>query len=265
MATTRIGLCEDDSDLRSVLLRALRAEGYDVRATLTGHEAVEAFSTTPPDLLVLDVGLPDADGRDVCQALRGHGVTAPVIFLTARDALPDRLAGFRAGGDDYLTKPFALAELIVRVQALLRRGGAATGGAGASGAGSSPGGAGATGRAGGAGASGAAGAAERADGSAAEESRAANAVWLDPAAHAARVGARTAQLTPTEFRLLAALVARQGEVLRRRELVAAAWPDGAIVHENTLDAYAGRLRRKLGAIEAPQRIDTVRGVGYVLR
>ena len=229
MSGVRIGLCEDDADLRSVLERALRAEGFDVRVTMTGHEAVQAFTATPPDLLVLDVGLPDADGRDVCQALRGHGVAAPVIFLTARDALTDRLAGFHAGGDDYLTKPFALAELIVRVRALLRRtGGEVAGGR----AGGGPGAAG---------------------------------LRLDPAAHAARVGERTAQLTPTEFRLLAALVARSGDVLRRRELVSAAWPDGAIVHDNTLDAYAGRLRRKLTALDAPQRIETVRGVGYVLR
>lgn len=221
----RIGLCEDDADLRSVLVRALRAEGFEVRATLTGHEAVEVFSAAPPDLLVLDVGLPDADGRDVCQALRGHGVAAPVIFLTARDALTDRLAGFNAGGDDYLTKPFALAELLVRVRALLRRGSA----------------------------------------TAVAHEEAVTGLRLDPARHAARLGARSEQLTPTEFRLLAVLVARAGEVVRRRELVAAGWPDGAIVHENTLDAYAARLRRKLDALGVPQRLETVRSVGYVLR
>jgi two-component system response regulator MprA len=231
MPPTRIGLCEDDAGLRSVLERALRAEGFEVRATMTGHDAVEAFTSAPPDLLLLDIGLPDADGRDVCQALRGHGITAPVLFLTARDALPDRLAGFHAGGDDYLTKPFALAELIVRVHALLRR---VDGGA--------PGGAHGQGRA------------PREEG-----------LWLDPAAHAVRCGEHTAPLTPTEFRLLAALTARPGEVLRRRELVAVAWPEGAIVHENTLDTYVGRLRRKLVSIGAEERIETVRGVGYVLR
>lgn len=234
-------MCEDDADLRSVLERALRAEGFEVRAAMTGHEAVEAFTAAPPDLLVLDVGLPDADGRDVCQALRSHGVAAPVIFLTARDALTDRLSGFHAGGDDYLTKPFALAELLVRVRALLRRGGGAAGGP----------------------AGGAAPAATTADGG--ERGGGASVLRLDPAAHAARAGELVEQLTPTEFRLLAALVARPGEVVRRRELVAAAWPDGAIVHDNTLDAYAGRLRRKLGALEAAQRIETVRGVGYVLQ
>jgi two-component system response regulator MprA len=222
MEPVRIGLCEDDADLRSVLVRALSAEGFEVRETMTGHEAVEAFTAAPPDLLVLDIGLPDADGRDVCQALRVHGLTAPVIFLTARDALPDRVAGFNAGGDDYLTKPFALVELIVRVHALLRRSGN-----------------------------------DRPVGDAG--------LRLDPSAHAARVDDRVEQLTPTEFRLLAALAASPGEVVRRPRLIAAAWPDGAIVHQNTLDTYVARLRRKLAALEAPQRIETVRGVGYVLR
>src|SRR3954463_2099346 len=116
-----VGICEDDAGLRSVLARALVAEGFEVRATASGREAVHVFSARAPELLVLDIGLPDADGRDVCQALRSHGVACPVLFLTARDALTDRLSGFHAGGDDYLTKPFALAEMIVRGGALLRR------------------------------------------------------------------------------------------------------------------------------------------------
>src|SRR4051794_11872963 len=118
----RVGICEDDAGLRSVLTRALADEGFDVRAVAGGRLAVQEFSAAPPDVLVLDMGLPDADGRDVCQALRAHGVEAPVIFLTARGELTDRLAGFHAGGDDYLTKPFALAELVARVRALLKRG-----------------------------------------------------------------------------------------------------------------------------------------------
>jgi two-component system response regulator MprA len=220
---TRIGICEDDSGLRSILTRALVDEGFEVRAVPGGRMAVQEFSSAPPDLLVLDVGLPDADGRDVCQALRAHGVEAPVIFLTARGELTDRLSGFHAGGDDYLTKPFALAELLVRVRALLKR-----------------------------------------SGSAPEPARRGE-LQLDPAGHGARVGERVAALTPTEFRLLAALAARRGEVLRRRELVSAAWPDGAIVHANTLDAYIGRLRRKLRALGAETEIATARGVGYTLR
>jgi two-component system response regulator MprA len=224
MAAAKIGLCEDDAGLCSVLTRALRSEGFEVRATMTGHAAVEAFSSAPPDLLLLDIGLPDADGRDVCQALRSHGVAVPVLFLTARDALPDRLAGFHAGGDDYLTKPFALAELIVRVRALLRR--AAPPDA---------------------------------------PLPLAGGLRLDPAGHALRHGETTVSLTPTEFRILAALAARPGDVLRRPELTAAAWPEGAIVHANTLDTYIGRLRRKLVEAGGEQAIETVRGVGYALR
>jgi two-component system, OmpR family, response regulator len=219
----RVGLCEDDAELRSVLGRALGAEGFDVRATATGHDAVRRFSDEPPDVLVLDIGLPDSDGRDVCQALRAHGVDAPVLFLTAHGALTDRLSGFGAGGDDYLTKPFALAELILRVRALGRRAGGRS------------------------------------------DARDPDAVHLDPATHAMHAGGRSVALTPTEFRLLATLAARRGQVVRRRELTAAAWPDGAIVHDNTLDTYVGRLRRKLRELEIDEGIATARGVGYSLR
>src|SRR3954453_12416456 len=114
----RVGICEDDQSLQSVLARALKAEDFEVRVTATGRDAVRVFSADPPDLLVLDIGLPDADGRDVCQALRAHGVRAPVLFLTARGQLTEKLSAFHAGGDDFLVKPFALAELIVRAHAL---------------------------------------------------------------------------------------------------------------------------------------------------
>jgi two-component system OmpR family response regulator len=217
----RVGICEDDQQLQSVLARALSAEQFDVQVTGTGRDAVRVFTAEPPDLLVLDIGLPDADGRDVCQALRAHGVDVPVLFLTARGQLTDKLSAFHAGGDDFLTKPFALAELIVRVHALLRRRAALP--------------------------------------------PAAVGLHLDPARHGVSAGERTESLTPTEYRLLAILVARPGDVVRRRELVAAAWPDGAIVNANTLDAYVGRLRRKLRALEVDQQIETARGVGYVLR
>ncbi len=219
-----LGLCEDDDELRDVLRIAFTREGFEVVATATGGEAVRRFRAAPPDVLVLDVGLPDADGRDVCQALRAGGSTAPVLFLTARDALTDRLSGFHAGGDDYLTKPFALAELLVRVHALLRRGSTA-----------------------------------------AEPAEEPAGLRLDPAAHALVVDGARVTLTPTEFRLLAALAARPGEVVRRATLVAAGWPDGAIVHDNTLDAYATRIRRKLREAGADTALSTVRGVGYALR
>ena len=171
---------------------------------------------------MVDIGLPDTDGRDLCQALRAQGVEAPVLFLTARDALVDRLSGFSAGGDDYLTKPFAFAELVARLHALLRR-------------------AGPTSR------------------------RGAPALRLDPSRHAASAGdVDASSLTPTEFRLLARLLASTGEAVRRRDLVRAGWPDGARVHDNTLDAYIARLRRKLRELEVPPAITTVHGVGYSL-
>jgi two-component system, OmpR family, response regulator len=201
---------------------ALRRAGLVVRTTASGAEAIRSFAENPPDVLVLDIGLPDADGRDVCQALRARGIAAPVLFLTARDALTDRLSGFHAGGDDYLVKPFALAELLVRVHALARRGGG--------------------------------------DGAITT----ASGLLLDPAGHTARYGDRAIPLTPTEFRLLAALAARRGAVVRRAVLIATGWPDGAIVHDNTLDAYIARIRRKLRDSGAPTVIETTRGIGYRL-
>lgn len=222
MQARTIGICEDDDQVRGVVRDALQREGFRVSVTVSGADAVAQFTDRPPDVLVLDIGLPDSDGRDVCQALRARGVAAPVLFLTARDALPDRLSGFHAGGDDYLTKPFAVAELVVRVQALLHRAG---------------------------------------DAAPPADAR----LVLDPKAHALVAGGVTVPLTPTEFRLLAALAARPDEVVRRNELTAVAWPDGAIVHDNTLDAYLARIRRKMRAAGVAATIDTVRGVGYRLR
>jgi two-component system OmpR family response regulator len=210
---------EDDDELRSVLGSGLREEGFVVEIVATGAEALGRVEKSRPDLLVIDVGLPDTDGRDLCQALRARGIQTPVLFLTARDALVDRIAGFDAGGDDYLTKPFAFVELVARLQAVLRRSGG-------------------------------------------DDALEAVGLRLDPLAHAARDGEREVSLTPTEFRLLAGLLARPGEAVRRRELVRAGWPHGAFVRENTLDAYVARLRRKLEQLEHAPEIKTVHGVGY---
>src|SRR3984893_5708014 len=125
MSAALILVVEDDHELGAVVMRGLEEEGFAVRGASTGAEAMGLVSAKAPDALVIDVGLPDADGRDLCQALRAQGVQAPVVFLTARDALTDRLAGFSAGGDDYLTKPFSLAELEARLRALLQRAGPA--------------------------------------------------------------------------------------------------------------------------------------------
>ena len=118
-----VALVEDDSDLRNMLDCGLTAEGFDVTLAATGGQLLAEAERVNPDAFVVDIGLPDSDGRDVVQALRARGVTQPVIFLTARGALTDRLSGFHAGGDDYLVKPFALKELVVRLHALVRRAG----------------------------------------------------------------------------------------------------------------------------------------------
>jgi two-component system OmpR family response regulator len=212
-------IVEDDDELREVLGRGLREEGFGVEAAATGARALALVERTSPDAVVIDIGLPDADGRDLCQALRARGIATPVLFLTARDALVDRIAGFDAGGDDYLAKPFAFVELVARLQALLRRRGG-------------------------------------------DSALEAAGLRLDPLAHSVAGGSREVPLTPTEFRILASLLARSGEVVRRRELIRAGWPQGAIVRENTLDAYVARLRRKLKQLEAAPEITTVHGVGY---
>jgi len=222
MPNPRVLVVEDDAHLRGVLRRGLGEEGFEVAAVGRGGEAIEAVASAVPDALVVDIGLPDADGRDVCQALRAEGIDAPVLFLTARDAVTDRLAGFSAGGDDYIVKPFELAELVARLRAVLRRSGA-------------------------------------------EARTVVGDLSLDPAAHAAAVGEASVPLTPTEFRLLATLAARPGEAVRRLELVQAAWPQGAIVHDNTLDVYIARLRRKFRELGGSAEIRTVHGVGYQLR
>ena len=120
MGPQRILVVEDDHDLRTLLSRGLRSRDFEVVTAADGQAALRAVDV-PPDAVILDIGLPDSDGRDVCQALRSRGVDAPVIFLTARHEVHDRLVGFAAGGDDYLTKPFSFPELLARLQALLRR------------------------------------------------------------------------------------------------------------------------------------------------
>ena len=212
---------EDDAQLRDVLVRSLRAEGFRAQSAANAHDMLERVDGQPPDAFVIDIGLPDADGRDVCQALRAHGVRAPVLFLTARHVLADRLSGFSAGGDDYLTKPFDLGELLARLDALLRR-------------------------------------------TAGEPAIEAAGLRLDPTERTVAQGDARATLSPTEFRLLATLAARQGRATARVQLIRSAWPHGAIVHDNTLDVYVARLRRKLRDLPGGPTIVTVHGTGYRL-
>jgi two-component system response regulator MprA len=213
-------IVEDDAPLRDVLVRSLRAEGLAASAVATARESLKLAVANAPDALVIDIGLPDGDGRDLCQALRARGVEAPILFLTARDALTDRLSGFSAGGDDYVTKPFDIEEVLARLQALLKRTAADI------------------------------------------KATIVNGIELDPAQLTVSSDGCSQTLTPTEFRLLAALAARHGKAVRREELISTAWPHGAIVHDNTLDVYIARLRRKLRTLPRAPAITTLHGVGY---
>ena len=216
-----VGVCEDHAPIRKVLVRGLRQAGHEVIAAYDGREALKLFGADQPlDVLIMDIGLPDADGRDVVQALKSAGQRAPVLFLTALDGTHEMLSGFAAGADDYVVKPFELKEVLARIEALTRRRGA--------------------------------------------PETTTSGLVLDPLSHAARTAKGQVLLTPTEFRMLASITSRPGEVVRRRSVVAAAWPDGATVSENTIDSFMRRIRTKLDQIESPVVIETVRGVGFTM-
>ena len=218
-----IGVCEDDPAIRHLLREALTFSGHSVVVAHNGTEALRLLGpASGVDVIIMDIGLPDSDGRDVCQALRSAGQKAPTLFLTALNATHDRLAGFGAGGDDYVGKPFELRELMARVEALGRRSHTIDGGS-------------------------------------------ISGLTLDPAAHGVRTASGQATLTPTEYRVLASITSRPGEVVRRQAVVAAAWPDGSIVTDNTLDSFIRRVRTKLESVSSPVTIQTVRGVGYRIR
>ncbi|MCP2337317.1 response regulator transcription factor [Actinomadura rupiterrae] len=218
-----IVVCEDDAAVRDVLKRVLEHDGHTVAAAATAGGLLRNLEPAP-DLVVLDLGLPDADGRDVCLALRARLAAVPVLMLTALDGVHHKVGGFEAGADDYVTKPFDVPELLVRVRALLRRTSATAAPSGTV--------------------------------------VPSSGIVLDPAKHAVIRGSVKESLTPTEFRLLGRLIASQGEAVRRHALVAAGWPHGAHVSDNTLDSFVRRLRTKLGALGAAHHLVTVRGVGY---
>lgn len=215
---------EDDVQDRVAICEALKAEGYRFQAAETGQKFLALLGGESPDAVVLDIGLPDVDGRDVCRALRAFGVDAPILFLTRKDQLVDKLAGFDAGADDYIVKPFQPEEVAARLRAIRRR----------------------TARA-------------------REPIGRSDSMRLDAATHSVVAGDVGIRLSPTEYRVLAELTSRPGEVIRRRELIRSGWPRGAVVNENTLDAYVGRIRRKLRALPDPPHIETVHGVGYALQ
>ena len=224
----RVLVADDDQAMRDSLDRALRVQGYDVELAVDGADALTRARANPPDLVILDVMMPGTNGLEACRWLRASGDRTPVLMLTARDAVHDRVAGLDAGADDYLVKPFALQELLARVRALLRRGATL-------------------------------------DPSEQPEVIRQGDLRLDRRARQAWLGDTPIDLTRTEFNLLQVLLEHAGQVLTRGRLFERVWGYDLDRSSNSLDVYIGYLRRKLEHGGAPRLVHTVRGVGFVLR
>jgi two-component system response regulator MprA len=222
----RLLVVDDDRALRDVLRRALELAGYEVRSADSGAGALSEVAASVPDAVVLDVGLPDIDGLEVCRLLRREGNRVPVLMLTARDAIADRIDGLDAGADDYLVKPFDIDELKARLRALMRRAGAD---------------------------------ADIEGGLTFGELR------LDPARHGVAVNDDFVELTRTEYQLLELLMLNPRRVLPHSLIYDRVWGYDFGPTSNAQRVYVGYLRRKLEDAGARSLIHTVRGVGYALR
>jgi len=222
----RVLVVDDEWNITELVSMGLRYEGFEVRCAASGQRALQEAETFQPDLLVLDVMLGDLEGFEVCRRLRVAGVRAPVIFLTARDSTEDKIAGLTIGGDDYLTKPFSMGELIARVRAILRRG--AGGGVQESGR------------------------LQFAD------------LLLDQDRREVRRGERCIGLTPTEFRLLRFLMLNARNVVSKAQILDHVWDYDFGGNGNAVETYVSYLRKKIDDQGEPL-IHTVRGFGYSLR
>jgi two-component system response regulator MprA len=216
---------DDDTAVREALAVVLGLDGFDVSTAASGREGIKAVSAVRPDAVILDVLMPGLDGLEVCRRMRATGDHTPVLMLTARAEVSDRVTGLEAGADDYLVKPFAREELLARLKALLRR----TGWEGDS------------------------------------EVLRFEDLELEPLAHEARRGARALELTRTEFLLLELLLNHPRQVLTRSAIFDHVWGYDFGPSSNSLEVYIGYLRRKTEADGEPRLVHTVRGVGYVLR
>lgn len=221
----RILLVDDEPALLRSVARSLRFEGYTVSTADDGPEALEALADCRPDAVILDLMLPTLGGLEVCRRMRAAGEVVPILMLTARDAVTDRVTGLDAGADDYLPKPFAYEELLARLRALLRRTVSAS----------------------------------------AEAPLSYGPLVVDPVAWRVTNEATDVALTRTEFLLLEVLIRHPGRVLTRRVLYDHVWERGLDENSNSLEVYIGYLRRKLAAAGADGLIHTVRGVGYTIR
>jgi two-component system, OmpR family, response regulator MprA len=222
----RVLVVDDEQPLRVAVRRALTLEGYYVHEAESGESGIAALRDSALDAVVLDVLMPGIDGLEVCRRLRAAGDRIPVLMLTARETVDDRVAGLDAGADDYLVKPFAIAELVARVRALIRR--------------------------------------SSADEESAGELRY-GPLTLDLRAHEVHVGTREVQLTRTEFLLLELFMRNPRQVLTRAQINERVWGYDFGETSNSLGVYVGYLRRKLEEDGEPRLIHTIRGVGYLLR
>jgi two-component system response regulator MprA len=221
----RLLVVDDEASVREALTLLLDLSGFEVSTATDGSEAVRALASEPPDAVILDVLMPGLDGLEVCRRMRAAGDRTPVLMLTACTEVSERVAGLEAGADDYLAKPFARAELIARLRALLRR----TGWEGE------------------------------------ERVLRFEDLELDPVAHEAHRGGRLLELTRTEFLLLELLMRHPRQVLTRATIFDRVWGYDFGPTSNSLEVYVGYLRRKTEAAGDPRLLHTVRGVGYVLR
>jgi two-component system, OmpR family, response regulator MprA len=223
----KILVVDDERAVRESLRRALELEGYEIELAEDGREALERLAREDqPDAVILDVLMPGVDGLEVCRTLRSQGSRLPVLMLTARTQVEDRVEGLDAGADDYLTKPFALEELLARVRALLRRSGD--------------------------------------DGASGDKLSFAD-LELDPGTREVTRGDERIELTRTEFSLLELFLRNPRQVLTRSVIFERVWGYDFGFASNSLDVYIGYLRRKTEASGKPRLIHTIRGVGYALR
>ncbi len=221
----RVLVVDDEPSIVDAVATSLRYEGFEVEEARTGRAALTAAQERPPDLIVLDVMLPDLDGLEVTRRLRNDGIRAPVLFLTARDSLEDKIAGLTVGGDDYVTKPFALAEIIARARALLRRSGVESKDEGIL---------------------------RFAD------------LEMDEGAHEVRRAGALIQLTATEFNLLRFLLRNPRQVVSKAQILDNVWHYDFGGEANVVETYVSYLRKKLER-HGPPLIHTIRLVGYTMR
>ena len=219
---TRILLVDDSPDILSIVQRGLQRRGYEIVACSDGETALKAFAREFPDLVILDLLLPDVDGIDLCYQMQ-EVAEVPVIMLTSRDAVSDRVEGLRAGADDYVVKPFAMEELAARIEAVLRR--------------RPP----------------------------TPTAISYEDLLVDVEGHRVTRGGRDIPLTPKEFSLLEVMARRPNRVFTRETLISLLWPASEGIEDNLLDAHATNLRQKLEAGGGRRLIQTVRGIGFVLR